>query len=78
MSQEKNIDPEANTWKTHMETLMKKKRILETKEIIDQALWEYYFEKGLPVPNWKRDKDPQWWVDYLAELDNEDQNPYNT
>ena len=70
-----NTDP---TWKMHMETLMKKKRIIEVKEIIDQAIWEYYFEKGLPVPNWKRDKDPQWWVDYLTELDNEDQNPYNT
>ena len=55
-----------------METLMKKKRIIEVKEIIDQALWEYYFEKGLPVPDWKRTKDPQWWIDYLAELDNED------
>jgi len=71
MSQEKNIDPEANTWKTHMETLMKKKRIIETKEIIDQVLWEYYFEKGLPVPRWKVEKDPQWWIDYLKELDNE-------
>ena len=54
-----------------METLMKKKRIIETKEIIDQALWEYYFEKGLPVPRWKVEKDPQWWIDYLKELDNE-------
>jgi hypothetical protein len=51
---------------------MKKKRIIEVKEIIDQALWEYYIEKGLPVPDWKRTKDPQWWIDYLAELDNED------
>jgi hypothetical protein len=54
-----------------METLMKKKRIIETKEIIDQAIWEYYFEKGLPVPKWRMEKDPQWWTDYLKELDNE-------
>jgi len=60
-------------WKTHMETLMMKKRVIETKEVIDQAIWEYYFEKGLPVPKWKMMRDPQWWIDYLMELDNEDQ-----
>jgi hypothetical protein len=65
-----NTDP---TWKIHMETLMKKKRILETKEIIEQAIWEYYFEKGLPVPRWRMQKDPQWWSDYLEEL-NDDRN----
>ena len=65
-----NTDP---TWKTHMETLMKKKRILETKEIIEQTIWEYYFEKGLPVPRWRMQKDPQWWSDYLEEL-NDDRN----
>ena len=58
-------------WKTHMETLMKKKRIIETKEIIEQAIWQWYFERGLDVPNWKMQKDPQWWTDYLRELDNE-------
>ena len=56
-----------------METLMMKKRVIETKEVIDQAIWEYYFEKGLPVPKWKMMRDPQWWIDYLMELDNEDQ-----
>lgn len=59
-------------WKTHMETLMKKAKILETKEVIEQTIWQYYFEKGLPVPRWKMDRNPQWWLDYLAELDNED------
>jgi len=43
--------------------------IIETKEIIEQAIWEYYFEKGIPVPNWKMKKDPQWWIDYLNELE---------
>jgi len=52
---------------------MKKKRILETKEIIEQTIWEYYFEKGLPVPRWRMQKDPQWWSDYLEEL-NDDRN----
>ena len=58
-------------WKTHMETLMRKAKIIETKEIIEQALWQWYFERGLDVPNWKMQKDPQWWTDYLKELDNE-------
>ena len=53
---------------------MRKKRILETKETIEQAIWEYYFEKGLPVPNWRRNKDSQWWIDYLEELKNDENN----
>ncbi len=59
-------------WKTHMETLMRKAKIIETKEIIEQAIWQWYFERGLDVPNWKMQKDPDWWTDYLRELDNED------
>jgi len=55
-----------------METLMKKAKIIETKEIIEQAIWQWYFERGLDVPNWKMQKDPDWWTDYLKELDNED------
>ena len=55
-------------WKTHMETLMKKAKILETKEVIEQTIWQYYFERGLPVPRWKMDRNPQWWIDYLNEL----------
>jgi hypothetical protein len=51
---EKNLNDHTDpTWKMHMETLMMKKRIIETKEIINQAIWEYYFEKGLPVPKWR-------------------------
>ena len=54
-----------------MQTLMKRKRNMEVKQIIDDAILEYYSEKGLPVPNWRRNRDPQWWIDYLAEIDNE-------
>jgi len=69
---EKNLNDHTDpTWKMHMETLMMKKRIIETKEIINQAIWEYYFEKGLPVPKWRMEKDPQWWLDYLEELKSE-------
>jgi hypothetical protein len=58
-------------WKTHMETLMKRMRQTEIAEIIDEAIWKWYFEQGKEVPNWKMKKDPDWWTDYLKELDNE-------
>ena len=41
---------------------------MEIAQTIDDALTEYYSEKGVEVPNWKRDKDPQWWKDYLISL----------
>ena len=55
-------------WQMHMQTLMKRKRNMEVKQIIDDALFEYYSERGLEVPQWKMIKDPQWWIDYLKEL----------
>jgi hypothetical protein len=66
--QNENTDP---MWKTHMETLMKRMRQTEIAETIDKALFKWYFERGKEVPNWKMQKDPQWWIDYLAELDKE-------
>jgi hypothetical protein len=48
-----------------------RKKVIETKEVIEQAIWEWYFERGLEVPKWKMQKDPQWWKDYLASLDDE-------
>lgn len=47
---------------------MKMTRNMEVKQIIDETIWRYYFEKGQEVPNWKQNKDPQWWIDYLNEL----------
>jgi hypothetical protein len=41
---------------------------MEIAQTIDEAISEYYSLQGLPVPNWKRQKDPQWWIDYLREL----------
>ena len=51
-----------------MQTLTTKKRNMEIAQIIDSAIFEYYSERGLPVPNWKQTKNPQWWVDYLTQL----------
>jgi|TARA_B100001142_G_scaffold325059_1_gene377946 hypothetical protein len=66
---EKNLqENEDLMWKTHMRTLMKRKKSMEIAQIIDDALEEHYSELGLPVPQWKRQKDPQWWIDYLKEL----------
>ena len=60
-----HMDP---IWKMHMQTLMKRTRNMEVKQIIDDALYEYYSEKGMEVPQWRMQKDPQWWIDYLKEL----------
>ena len=43
---------------------------MEIAQIIDRCnLQEYYSEHNLPVPEWKLKKDPQWWIDYLKELE---------
>lgn len=54
-----------------MQMLIKRMKRIEVSDIIDQAIWEWYFEMGKEVPNWKCEKDPKWWTDYLKELDNE-------
>jgi len=61
-------------WDMHMDQLEKRKKQLWVKETIDNALWEYYSEKGLEVPNWKMNKNPQWWRDYLIDLGIDPQN----
>ena len=48
---------------------------MEIAQTIDDALLEYYSEKGLDVPNWKQTKNPQWWIDYLKELNIDPNNP---
>ena len=58
-----------------MRTLMQRKRSMEIAQIIDEAINEYYSLHGKPVPNWKPQKDPQWWIDYLIELNIDPKNP---
>ena len=48
---------------------------MEIAQTIDDALEEYYSERGLYVPNWKTNKNPQWWIDYLEELGLDKNNP---
>ena len=75
MSEKNLYENEDPLWRTRMLTLMKKKRSMEIAQIIDDALEEHYSELGLPVPNWKRQRDPQWWIDYLKDLDIDPDNP---
>ena len=58
-----------------MDILQKRIRQVEIAEKIDSALEEYYSEKGMPVPQWKQRKDPQWWRDYLIDLGLDPHNP---
>jgi hypothetical protein len=75
MSNENLYENEDPSWQTHMQMLMKRKRSMEIAQTIDDALKEYYSEKGLPVPQWKQQKNPQWWIDYLDSLGIDPDNP---
>ena len=48
---------------------------MEVAQIINDALFEYYSEKGMEVPDWKMKKDPDWWIDYLISLGIDPKNP---
>ena len=69
MLDENLYENEDHTWTMRMRMLTKRKRNLQIAQTIDEAINEYYSLQGIPVPNWKTQKDPQWWIDYLKELD---------
>ena len=49
---------------------------MEIAQTIDDVLYQYYVvEKGIPVPNWKCKKDPDWWAEYLISLGIDPKNP---
>ncbi len=54
-----------------MQTLMKRKRNIGISQIIDRTIYEWYSERGMEVPNWKMKTDPDWWIEYLEELEKE-------
>ena len=58
-----------------MQMLMRRKRSMEIAQIIDEAINEYYSLHGLPVPNWKQSRDPDWWTEYLKSLGIDPKNP---
>ncbi len=63
------LESEDPMWRIRMRTLMKRKRSMEIRQIINDVLHQYYVvERGMPIPRWKSNTDPQWWIDYLASL----------
>jgi hypothetical protein len=69
-----HMDP---MWKIRMKTLTKRMKKIEIAELIDEAIWKWYFEHGKEVPDWKKQKDPQWWIDYLKEFNgDQEKNDY--
>ena len=75
MSEKNLYDNEDPMWRTHMQTLMKRKRSMEIAQTIDKALYDYYFEQGKDVPQWKTKKNPDWWDEYLEDLGIDPRNP---
>ena len=59
----------------HMRMLMQRKRNMEIAQTIDDALYEWYSERDLDVPQWKQKRDPDWWTEYLIRLGIDPQNP---
>lgn len=56
-------------WEYQMEVLNRRKRIIEISDTIDKVLYEWYSERGREVPKWKLNSTPDWWLNYLNELD---------
>jgi len=52
-------------------TLMKRIRGMKNDEIVEKAIREWYLENNMPEPKWRQKKDPDWWDDYLREIDAE-------
>jgi len=48
---------------------------MEVKQIIDEAIREYYSLQGKEVPMWRVEKNPEWWIRYLNDLGIDSQNP---
>ena len=76
MSPQNLSENEDRMWKMHMQTLMKRKKNMEIGQIIDNVLYKYYtIDNGVPVPNWKPCRNPDWWKLYLTQLGIDPKNP---
>ena len=42
---------------------------MKTDEIVRKAIADYYKEIGKPEPNWRNQRNDQWFKDYCKELD---------
>jgi len=73
---EKNLsENEDPTWRMYMQTLMRRKKNMEIAQTIDEVLFRFYSDKGMKVPEWKTQKNPQWWTEYLISLGIDPKNP---
>jgi|TARA_B100000035_G_scaffold267807_1_gene241008 hypothetical protein len=68
MSNQNPENPTDPIWQTHMQTLTKRKMLIEISATIHKAITEYYEEQGKPVPQWRQKRDPDWWTEYKDEL----------
>ena len=76
MSEKNLYENEDPTWKTRMQTLMRRKKNLQIAQTIDEVLYQYYVvERGQKVPNWRYVKDQDWWIEYLKRLNIDPRNP---
>ena len=53
-----------------MQTLTRRKMSIGISQKIDNIIFEWYTERGMEVPKWKYTKDPEWWIEYLQEIEN--------
>jgi hypothetical protein len=67
MSEKNLYENEDHTWTIRMQTLIKRKKNLQIAQTIDEAINEWYSLHNLPVPDWKCNRDPDWWIEYLKE-----------
>ena len=75
MSDKNLYENEDPMWQTHMLTLTKRMKNMEIAQTIDEVLFRFYSDKGMKVPEWKTQKDPEWWTEYLISLGIDPQNP---
>jgi len=53
-----------------MKILTQRMKTMITGETVRKAISDWYFEQGKPEPLWYAPKNPEWWENYLKELDN--------
>ena len=62
-------DPTDHFSAMSMKILTQRMNTMVIGEKVRKAISDWYFEAGKPEPDWYVPKDPEWWVSYLKELD---------
>jgi len=52
-----------------MMILTQRMKTITIGETLRKAISDWYFENGKEEPLWYVPKDPDWWIDYLRDLD---------